>query len=167
MACFKLEQFPILKKLDTDLKCEPFGNLEPHEKLELLQLLCDHLLVTQEYQDFVESLETNIQKLKTSIDHDLNVLATKLNLERSELMYNKREKHFRKIEESKLVCILPNYFTRPSLAIYRLIAIFNNFGHFVFCFCLKLARNDSSKKATQSNSVQNREKKSTLNFVIY
>lgn len=99
---YKFEKFPILKKLEIDHKCEPFGELNAHEKLEVLQILCDLLLVSQEFESIIQSFEEKLQQVKLAIDHDFDLLAGRLSLTRAELRQN-RVKHFKEIQESKFV----------------------------------------------------------------
>ena len=108
-----MEKLPILRKLEIDHKCEPFGELDAHEKLEVLQILCDLLLVSKEFKGIIESLEEKIQEMKLAIDHDFDLLAGKLNITRAELRQN-RVRHFKEIQESKFVNKNRsfNYFTR-------------------------------------------------------
>lgn len=104
---FKLENFPILKKLELNHKCEPFGDLDAHDKLEVLQILCDLLLVSKEFVGIIDSFEEKLQQMKLAIDHDLDLLVGKLNITRVELRQN-RVKHFKEIQESKFVFVTKN-----------------------------------------------------------
>jgi hypothetical protein len=66
----KFENFPSLKRLETNHSEDPFGDFDVSEKLQLLRVLCEHLLYCAKFEFIKEKIEKSVETSRASIlDH--------------------------------------------------------------------------------------------------
>lgn len=64
-----------MKELAVNYSEEPFGDLSPISKLELLRFLCENFLLTKKFENFKFSLEEDIEKNKIRLKEYKNEIS--------------------------------------------------------------------------------------------
>ena len=90
-----------MKKLEKNHSAEPFGDLNMLDKLDLLKVLCDELLMSDEFSSAIKRIECRLVDLKDEISQELLALAEKKEMTLHKFVASE-QKYFKEIQESKL-----------------------------------------------------------------
>lgn len=89
-----------MNELEINYSEEPFGDLSTYSKIQLLQTLCDQLLLGEKFEKIKGELELGIEKSKANIQDRESKLAKALKVADKDFTKS-REKYMKEARDKK------------------------------------------------------------------